>query len=299
MNDTCIAVFVFARADHTKKTLESLFACDGINRINVRIFCDGSRTGKDDENVNNVRSVVREYKKLGNVEIFERDNNIGLAENIIDGINNCFDDFNKIIVLEDDMVVSKYFLKYMTSALDIYEENKDVWHVSAWSYPANTLKKQDVYIWGVMNCWGWGTWRDRWEKFDRNPKRLMKEWTLGKKIKFDVYGTHRFWKQVEENYKGVRKTWAVFWYATIFENNGLCVNFRIPLVNNIGVDGSGENCDDFNPYDRIYEGRYIDIDYPKNPKVSKKMVLLCVLFRMRFLFKKAKIKIIEKIKNKK
>ena len=43
------------------------------------------------------------------------------------------------------------------------------------------------------------------------------------------------------NKKNKLNTWAIFWNATIFYHNGLCLNPVKSLVKNIGFDGSGEN----------------------------------------------------------
>lgn len=59
---------------------------------------------------------------------------------------------------------------------------------------------------------------------------------------FNVYGYYNFWKDVEDNLDGKLYTWAVFFYVTIFLNGGLVLFSNADLSNNIGLDGSGENC---------------------------------------------------------
>ena len=60
--------------------------------------------------------------------------------------------------------------------------------------------------------------------------------------RFNLDGAHAFWSQITANLRGDINTWAIFWYATIFENNGLCLNPSKSFVRNVGHDGSGENC---------------------------------------------------------
>ena len=45
-----------------------------------------------------------------------------------------------------------------------------------------------------------------------------------------------------QNKNGEIDTWAIFWYATIFKNNGLCLSPNTSYVHNIGLDNSGEHC---------------------------------------------------------
>jgi len=61
-------------------------------------------------------------------------------------------------------------------------------------------------------------------------------------------GFNNAWSQVELNKKNKIKTWAIYWYATIISNNKLCINPTKTFVINIGLDGSGENCDSDNSY---------------------------------------------------
>lgn len=284
--ETCIAVFVFNRPDHAFKTLQSVFSCEKVKSTEIRIFCDGPRDEKDLKNIQNVSRVVDEFSHFENVTVYKREENWGLAKSIISGVGECFEDYESIIVLEDDMVVTVDFIVCMTEALKKYKNESKVWHISGWSYPISNRTGFSVYMWGVMNCWGWATWKDRWEYYEKDPGRLKKEWNWYKKLKFDLWGTHRFWKQIEDNYYGRKSTWAVFWYATIFEKKGLCINFCPSLVNNIGLDNSGENCGDYNPYSTSTERIKQDSKFPKFIESNREMILKCMFFKVISLIKK-------------
>jgi hypothetical protein len=93
-----------------------------------------------------------------------------------------------------------------------------------------------------MNCWGWATWSDRWKHYERDPENLIRKFTKDEINRFNLGGAYNFWGQAKANANGSLKTWAIFWYATIFKNRGLCLNPTQSLVQNIGHDGSGTNC---------------------------------------------------------
>ena len=94
-----------------------------------------------------------------------------------------------------------------------------------------------------MNCsGGWATWADRWKYFERNPEKLIEEFSKEDIYHFNLEGAYDFWNQVQQNIDGKLFTWAIFWYATIFKNDGLCLNPVHSLVQNIGHDGSGCHC---------------------------------------------------------
>ena len=73
-----------------------------------------------------------------------------------------------------------------------------------------------------MICWTWGTWKNRWQYFN-NDISIMKKFTRKMKYEFNFDNTNLFWKQLVANKSGRNETWAIFWYASIFINKGLCV----------------------------------------------------------------------------
>ena len=236
------ALFVYNRPEHTRQTVEALARNTEAAATRLYVFSDAPRTSDDQPDVQAVRDYLRSIVGFLHVEIVERGTNYGLARNIVDGVTEVCNSYGRVIVLEDDIVTSPYFLAFMNVALGRYAEEKSVWHISGWNYPVDPNELGDAFLWRVMNCWGWATWVDRWKHFQKNPQRLIESWDKEKIRRFNLDGAQDFWAQVTANDKGRLNTWAVFWYATIFENNGLCLNPGRSFVHNIGLDGSGENC---------------------------------------------------------
>ncbi len=106
----------------------------------------------------------------------------------------------------------------MNAALAHYEDNPRVWHVTGWTYPVDLGVPGDAFFWRVMNCWGWGTWADRWQYFRRDVE-MGRDWSDEKRRRFNLDGAHDFHRQLRLNRIGRIRTWAIFWYATIFEND--------------------------------------------------------------------------------
>jgi len=237
-----IALFTFNRPEHTRRTLEALAGNECAAESDLFIFSDNARCNEDESDVRAVRVLINRIKGFRNVELIERDTNWGLANNIIDGVSTVCDKYGTAIVLEDDILTSPRFLTFMNKALDRYADEPAVWHVSGWNYPIDPTGLADAFFWRVMNCWGWATWADRWRHFEKDPARLVDEWCKDQIRRFNLDGTHSFWHQVLENHEGRINTWAIFWYATIFEHGGLCLNPTRSYVENIGHDGSGEHC---------------------------------------------------------
>ena len=103
-----------------------------------------------------------------------------------------------------------------------------------------------------MNCWGWATWSKRWKYFEKNTDKLISQFSISDIKRFNLDETNNnFWKQVLQNHNKKLETWAIFWYATIFKNNGLCLNPSKSFVRNIGFDGSGNHTFNLNYSDNI------------------------------------------------
>ena len=136
-------------------------------RVNFLCFSDAAKNEDEVEKVNEVRRYIKAIDGFKKVTVIEREKNWGLADSIIDGVTKIINQYGKVIVLEDDLVTSLYFLKFMNEALEFYKDEKKVWHISGWNYPIESDGLEDVFFWRLMNCWGWATWADRWSYYER------------------------------------------------------------------------------------------------------------------------------------
>ncbi|MGE4442605.1 MAG: sugar transferase [Desulfomicrobium sp.] len=237
-----VVLFVYARPEHTKKTVDALVANDLASETDLIIYSDAPRAFNDFLAVQQVRTYIQTIVGFRSVTIYERDRNFGLADSIISGVTDVVKLYGKVIVLEDDLVVSPFFLRYMNDALRIYENNASVMHVSGHIFDIDMSGLPESFFLPIASCWGWGTWARSWECFSNDSMRLVKNFRHTDIFRFNLYGSYNYWAQVLDNHFGRKKTWAVFWYASIFEANGLCLHPRSSLVENIGFDGSGSNC---------------------------------------------------------
>lgn len=237
-----VILFVYARPDHTQRTLDALSANTLSRHTDLIVYADGARSPEDIPAVRDVRSVVGSNNSFKSLTIVERQQNIGLAKNIIGGVTTVCEQFGKAIVLEDDIVTSPTFLNFMNAALDYYEEIFDVWHISGWNYPIRLETEFDTYLWRGMECWGWATWSDRWKHFEKDTEKLMSTFSRKDIRRLNLDGTRDVWAQVKANARKEIDTWAVYWYATMVKHGALSATATNTFVQNIGIDGTGVNC---------------------------------------------------------
>lgn len=248
MNLAPIALFVYNRPIHTRNTIESLLKNDLASASDLYIFSDAPFNFEAAEAVREVREYIRQIDGFASVTIIEREANFGLSRSIIEGVTFVVNKHGRIIVLEDDIVTSRYFLDFMNRALDYYANELRVWHISGWNYPIDPNGLPQSCFIRAMFCWGWATWADRWKYFRKEPGKLLAEWDAEKVNRFNLDGSYDFWDQVKKNAYGNANTWGVFWYATIFEHGALCLVPAVTYVENIGLDNTGMNCDDTASY---------------------------------------------------
>lgn len=137
-----------------------------------------------------------------------------------------------------------------------------------------------------MNCWGWATWSDRWKFFDKDPDALVDTFSKKEIKKFNLDNSQNFWGQVLDNRNNKIDTWAVFWYATIFKKDGLCLNPFGSYISNTGVDGSGANCSDKDFYQTNLNTN-INVTFPLEPVENKYAIKAIKAFnnKTRYLHK--------------
>jgi len=276
MNLAPIVLFVYNRPGHTRQTLEALSNNDLADQSKLFVFADGMKSGATEtqiQAIKDTKKVIREKNWCKEVHLIEAGHNKGLADSIISGVTKIINQYGKVIVLEDDIVTSKGFLKYMNDALELYKEEDKVMHVSAFIYPTNMEKMPNTYFYNVNSCWGWGTWKKAWEKFNSDTSELLHN--VSKNYDEFIFNGGQgsvFFQQLEANFIGQLKTWAVKWHSSIYLHNGLCLHPNKSLTINIGLDNSGEHCGIDNFHKPKYFAEFINVER-LDPAQSERMHL--------------------------
>lgn len=238
MSPSPILLFVYNRPEHTLKTLEALRRNHLSENSQLYVFSDGAKSDKDEEKVRKVRNLVRSIDGFKEVEIVERKENFGLAKNIIKGVTEVIDKHGKVIVVEDDLISSPWFLTFMNEALEKYDGEPKIGHIQGFFFPIDNLP--DAFLIRWTGSWGWGTWKDAWKHFNPNGKELLEELERRKLTKeFDFNGKYPFTRMLRRQVNGENDSWAIRWNASLFLNDILSLNAGKSLIQNIGFDGSG------------------------------------------------------------
>lgn len=233
-----IALFVYNRPSHTQQTLEALKKNHLAVQSELFVFSDGPKNENDRPYVAQVRGQIKQLNGFKQVTMQEQTRNQGLANSIVTGVTTILNQFETIIVLEDDIVTSPFFLDYMNDALQLYAQTPEVMHVSGHMFPT-PFPLPETFFYNDTLCWGWGTWQRAWQNFNPDAQNLLKKIRSHHPQRFD---RHRgYLQQLEANVSGKMKTWAVKWGASVYLKQGFCLQPKYSLTRNIGADGSGIN----------------------------------------------------------
>jgi len=235
MNLAPIVLFTYNRLWHTKQTVEALQNNLYADQSELIIFSDGAKNEKDEIKVKEVREYLKTIKGFKKIEIIERDKNWGLANNIIDGVTKVVNEYGKVVVLEDDLVTSPYFLKFMNEGLKFYEDEEKVISIHGYVYPIEGLP--EIFFLRGADCWGWATWKRGWDLFEKDSKKLLEELEKRKLTKlFDFNGAYPYTALLKAQICGKIDSWAIRWYASAFLKEKLTLYPGVSLVKNIGFD---------------------------------------------------------------
>ena len=236
-----IVLFVYNRLEHTKQTLEALQNNELAKVSELFIYSDAAKNEDNIEKVQKVREYIKSIDGFKKVTIIEREKNWGLANSIIDGVTRIVNEYGKIIVLEDDLVTSQYFLKYMNEALEMYKDEKRIASIHGYIYPIDGLP-ETFFIKGA-DCWGWATWNRAWKAFEPDGKKLLED-LQSKKLEreADFNNSYNFTKMLKDQIAGNNNSWAIRWYMSAFLKDMLTLYPGESYVQNIGFDCNATHC---------------------------------------------------------
>jgi hypothetical protein len=244
-----IALFTYNRPLHTRRTVESLQQNMLAEDSELFVFSDGPRSGADREKVEAVRIYIRNITGFKTVRVIEKETNAGLAQSIVSGVSEVVGKYGRIIVLEDDMLTSPFFLRYMNDALEFYKDEERVISIHGYLYPLRASVPETFFLRGA-DCWGWATWKRGWNIFEPDGGKLLQALGAGRlESSFDMDGAYPYTRMLRKQARGTMSSWAIRWHAAAFLAQKLTLHPGSSLIANIGLDASGAHCSPTNRFD--------------------------------------------------
>lgn len=234
-----IILFTYNRPWHTRETVTYLQRNHLATESELIVYADGPKSTADEPLVSELRNYLKRINGFKRLTVIERPKNLGLARNIIAGVTETLHKHDKVIVVEDDLVTSPWFLTYMNDGLTRYAGYHEVASIHGYVYPVKKLLSEAFFIKGA-DCWGWATWKRAWEHFEPDGNLLLEALQQRNLThEFDFNGAYPYTQMLEDQIAGKNDSWAIRWYASAFLNDMLTLYPGKSLVHNIGNDASG------------------------------------------------------------
>lgn len=234
-----VIVFAYKRPQLLEATLRSLAANDLAAQSHLHIYCDGPKADAADQDlaaIQAVRTIARNASGFAGVRVVAAERNKGLARSVIDGVSEVLQQHDRAIVVEDDVALSPFFLRFMNDALERYATDEKVWSVGSWSYFAEPGTHADNFFVRFPDSIAWGTWRRSWQHFEQDGRTLVERLrATGKDQALEADGrVDYFGPMLQQQLEGRVDSWAIRWTASCVLHGGLNLFPRTSLSKHMG-----------------------------------------------------------------
>ncbi|SHM19394.1 glycosyltransferase family protein [Flavobacterium saccharophilum] len=271
-----IVLFTYKRVDTLIKTIEALQRNHLALGSDLYIFSDAAKGIHDQEMVSEVRKYIHSISGFKTIKIYESNINKGLASSIINGVSEVMKKYEKVIVLEDDLVTSSNFLDFMNTSLVSYESNQKVFSISGYGLHVRLPEnyEYDVYFTPRGMSWGWATWRNRWEGVDWELKDFKNFVSSKTERRRFAIGGSDLNDMLQRQVDGKIDSWAIRWYFDQFKKKQLTLYPIKSKVKNLGFDEMATHTNAYNRYKILFDDsnkrEYLfETDVKINPVIFK------------------------------
>ena len=177
--DIAICVIAYNRLDSLVRCLNTLE--QSVYNVSVKLYIS---VDKSDSDV--VEKFANDYCwQFGEKEVILHDTNLGLRRHVL-GCGDLLERHDALIVLEDDIWVSRGFFLYAQQAVNKYKEKDNIAGISLYSFPISYHSSQpfiplsvdsDVYLMQNAQSWGQVWMKKQWLEFKRWYNENCEEFT--------------------------------------------------------------------------------------------------------------------------
>ncbi len=215
-----------------------------LSSIEAALYPDGVRPALvisiDKSDSEAVLNAAREFEySHGEKIVMAREKRMGLREHVL-SCGDLTEQYDGIIVLEDDIFVSPLFYSYAVAALDLSDENERIGSVSLYDHRFNVHVREsfgaiddgyDNYYLQIASSWGQAYTKKQWKQFrawyEENKDRDL----TGPLVPANISG----WSD---------RSWLKYYIVYLIEADKYTLYPRISLTTNFGDAGTHEKKSD-------------------------------------------------------
>ncbi|MEJ7556670.1 MAG: glycosyltransferase [Pedobacter sp.] len=243
-----IGVFCYNRVSKLKRCIEALKKNPECSTLDIIFFSDGHKHEADKENIQEVRNYIDNLTGFKSVIKHYREKNLSTGPNFRTGLTFLSENYERFIIVEDDLIVSPNYIKYLTDALEFYKSDKTVFCVTAYVFPLKTENyPYDTIVYKRFCSYGWAGWADRFGDviWDEEELRQLMETSPGFTKRLNAEG-HDLGRMLVKQIKGKISTWDIQMQTHVSENRLKVIYPTLSKVSNIGFDEESTNTSGIN-----------------------------------------------------
>lgn len=236
-----VLVMAFNRPDHLAVLMERLRE---VRPERLYVAIDGPRSDRagEEDRVQQCRDLVNTVDWPCDVQTLFQDSNLGCGLGVTTAITWFFENEDRGIILEDDIIPDPSFFPYCEELLDRYQDDTRVFAISGCNFvpPSEQSHPELPYRFSqVPHIWGWATWKRSWAKHrldiagwqGRLPIRQL--WTqMDHSIPSTVYWTSTFELLARKEVD----TWDGQLVLASMAEDSWTATSNVNLIRNIGFD---------------------------------------------------------------
>jgi glycosyltransferase involved in cell wall biosynthesis len=244
-----IALFAYNRPEKLSIAIESLANNELSEVSDLYVFVDGPKSTKDNFLIQDVIGIIQGVHGFKSINLHTSEINLGLANSIRKGIDFVLSLAPTVVVIEDDLIMAPSFLQYVNEGLSRFKDDGRIASIQGYQYPIVPPLQKAVALRGA-DCWGWATWKNRWQSSMFDAKKLYEQIKLQNlQYEFDLYGAMPYTQMLKDQIDGKIDSWAICWHASMFIQGCVSLYPAESLIVNNGHDGKGTHGDKSRMFD--------------------------------------------------
>ncbi|WP_316927768.1 glycosyltransferase [Pedobacter agri] len=242
-NSLIIGVFCYNRVSKLKRCIEALLKNPECANLDIIFFSDGAKDASGQKSIKEVRDYIDQLKGFKSVIKHYREYNYSTGPNFRTGLTFLSENYERFIIVEDDLIVSPNYIKYLTDALEFYKNDHTVFCVTAYVFP---IKKgeyhYDSIVYKRFCSYGWGGWANRFPNviWDNQALEILMNTSPGFKKRLNAEGADLI-RMLRKQISGKISTWDIQMQTHVAENRLKVIYPTLSKVSNIGFDEESTN----------------------------------------------------------
>jgi hypothetical protein len=238
-----IGVFCYKRANKLKQCITALLKNPECINMDIVFFSDGYKGEVDKAGVLETREYINSIIGFKQVIKHFRDRNYSTGPNFIEGLTFLSNNYEQFIVVEDDLIVSPNYIKYLVDGLSFYKKKESVFCITAYNWPIHAINySYDTIVYKRFCSYGWASWSDRFKNiiWDHDQLQQLMDTSPGFKRRLNAEG-YDLVRMLKKQISGVISTWDVQLQVHVAQNRLKVMYPVLSKVTNIGFDEESTN----------------------------------------------------------